>query len=70
VNITNDSDVLRFFRFQLHPMLVQLYMEAQLEIPLKSFDYKIEGPRLVAAFRAQGFSTKFPIVSDNVREKK
>jgi hypothetical protein len=63
VNPVSDTDILRFFRFHLHPMLVHLYMEARLEVPVK-FDYKIEGPRLVAALREQGFSTKFPAIDE------
>ena len=66
-NLQKDIDVIRFFRFHLHPMLVHLYMEAQLEVPL-DFDHKIEGPRLVAALRTQGFTLKFPMTK-NAREK-
>ena len=66
MNPTSDKEVIRFFRFHLHPMLVHLYMEAQLEVPM-DFDYKIEGPRIVVALRAQGFKTKFP--TTNSREK-
>ena len=57
-NMISDTEVLRFFRFHLHPMLVQMYMEAKLEVP-EFFDHKTEGPRLIAAFRAQGFDLHF-----------
>ena len=55
----NDLDVLRFFRFQAQPLLLHLYMEARLDAPTSNFDHKIEGPRLVAALREQGFSFQF-----------
>lgn len=64
-----DEKALQFFRFQAHPLLVHLYMEAQLEVP-DEFDNKIEGPRLVAALRAQGFATQFNgKPTNNSREK-
>lgn len=53
-----DSEILKFFHFHCHPLLLHLYIEAQLEVP-EQFDYKIEGPRLVAALRAQGFAAQF-----------
>ena len=58
VNMLSDSEVIRFFRFHLHPMLVLFYTEARLEVP-EYFDWKVEGPRLVSALRAQGFDLKF-----------
>ena len=62
----SDEQILKFFRFHLHPLLVHLYMEAKLEVP-NEFDYKIEGPRLVTALREQGFATQFKSI--NSREK-
>jgi len=53
-----DAEIVRFFHHHFHPFLVHLYKEARLEIP-PAFDYAIEGPRLVAALRAQGFDLKF-----------
>lgn len=68
----NELDKLHFFNFQCQPLLVHLYLEAKLSVPDK-FDCKIEGPRLVAAFREQGFSFHFieaePEPKSNVREK-
>ena len=66
-NLKKDIDVLRFFRFHLHPMLVHLYLEANLEVPME-FDYKIEGPRLVAALREQGFAAQFKSLK-TIKEK-
>ena len=56
--IMNDELILKFFRSQLHPLLAYLYLEARVEVP-EEFDHKVEGPRLIAALRAQGFATKF-----------
>ena len=68
MNPVSDKEVLRFFRFHLHPMLIHLYMEAKLEVPLE-FVYKIEGPRLVAALREQGFATQFKSTTTLPKEK-
>jgi hypothetical protein len=68
VNAVSDKEVLRFFRFHLHSMLVHLYLEAKLEVPLE-FDHKIEGPRLVAALREQGFATQFKSTTTLPKEK-
>ena len=66
----NDLDTIRFYNFQAQPLLVHLYMEAKLQIPTH-FDYKIEGPRLVAALREQGFSMNFKLDDEipNVKGK-
>ena len=69
MNAVSDKEVLRFFRFHLHPMLVHLYMEAKLEVPLE-FDHKIEGPRLVTALREQGFATRFKSTKTNLPKEK
>jgi hypothetical protein len=69
----NDLDTLRFYRYQVQPLLIHLYLEAKLEAP-STFDHKIEGPRLVATLREQGFSINFPIEdivpTKNAMEKK
>ena len=69
-----DTEILQFFHFQLHPLLVHLYNESRLSFPMTKFDYKVEGPRLVASLREQGFSMQFPlddslIKKTNVKEK-
>jgi hypothetical protein len=69
VNAVSDKEVLRFFRFHLHPMLVHIYLEAKLEVPIE-FDHKIEGPRLVAALREQGFATQFKSLKTNLPKEK
>ena len=56
-----DIDALAFFHFQAHPLLLHLYLEAEIDLPLR-FDHKVEGPRLVAALRAQGFAAQFQTV--------
>ena len=68
MNAVSDKEVLQFFRFHLHPMLVHLYTEARLEVPVE-FDHKIEGPRLVAALREQGFATQFKSTTTLPKEK-
>ncbi len=40
------------------PFIVHLYDEAKIEMPVV-FDPDIEGPRLVASLRAQGFASQF-----------
>lgn len=42
----------------LVPLMCHLYQEAGLKLPEK-FNPDTEGPRLVAALRAQGFATQF-----------
>jgi len=62
-----DEKILKFFHQQLHPLLAHLYLEARIEVP-QEFNHKVEGPRLVAALREQGFSTQFK-TKTNSREK-
>lgn len=42
------------------PLLLHLYDAADLQIPVEGFDPAIEGLRLVATLRTQGFNTRFP----------
>ena len=65
---THDDEIVRFFCTQLSPLLLHLYKEAQLEVPTV-FHAHIEGPRLVAALRTQGFTAQFTTQSENIREK-
>ena len=48
-------------REQLKPFVLTVYAEAGLVIP-KTFDFKIEAPRIVATLRTQGFNAKFKTV--------
>jgi hypothetical protein len=54
----NDEEIVRFFKTQLQPLLMHLYQEAQLEVPV-SFHASVEGPRIVSALRTQGFTAQF-----------
>jgi hypothetical protein len=54
--ITSQALVERVFR----PLLLHLYEHAELDIP-KEFLIEVEGPRLVAALRTQGFNAVFPV---------
>ena len=62
-----DEQVLKFFHYHMHPLLMHLYLEARIEVPTQ-FDHKTEGPRIVAALREQGFITQFK-TKTNSREK-
>lgn len=53
-----DAEVVRFFHHHIHPLLIHLYVEARIEVP-DEFNYRTEGPRLVAALREQGFNLHF-----------
>jgi hypothetical protein len=55
-----ETEIVRFFNFECQPLLLMLYQEARISPPTTKFDHKIEGPRLVAALREQGFSFQFP----------
>ena len=68
-----NAEILNAWKTQFHPMLIRLYMEANLEVP-ELFDYKVEVERIATALRTQGFNTKFPIqglapVRRNAKEK-
>ena len=54
----SEHDIALSFEFIFKPLLLKLYEEAELDIPVE-FNYEIECERLVASFREQGYSTKF-----------
>ena len=52
-----DHDIVQACKGQIIPLMVYIYAEAGLEVPL-DFNHITEGPRLVAELRAQGYATK------------
>lgn len=55
--LTSHALIEEIFR----PMLLHMYEQANLAIPEK-FCVDVEGPRIVAALRTQGFNSRFPVV--------
>ena len=53
-----DAEFVRVAKDQLIPLVVFLYDQAELEVPW-TWDAAVEGPRLVAALQAQGFTARF-----------
>lgn len=57
-----EAALARIYLDQFRPLILYLYGEALLVLP-SNFDPAVEGPRLVAALRAQGMSTRFKTVN-------
>ena len=65
----SDAEYAEVCKTQLVPLVLFLYAQADLEIPMY-WEHDVEGPRLVTALQAQGFTARFGVVEEKFTDRR